>query len=160
MEVEEELIHSMPMSSKIYLGRHLELIACVVNFTNILRAAFLPNTKHKMQIQSNLCIMTTLGILNLWPLLTGGRCSEVALCYKKWKMGPQNGGRCRQVVVIQGWSLAQVWQAFLYEKAARKMLLVKLKPGLLSSTIFVSLSHFRFSSPFWAFVPLSSFFFL
>jgi len=24
----------------------------------------------------------TLGTQNLWPLLTGGRCSEVALCYK------------------------------------------------------------------------------
>jgi hypothetical protein len=23
----------------------------------------------------------TFGILNLWPLLTGGRCSEVGLCY-------------------------------------------------------------------------------
>jgi acyl-coenzyme A synthetase/AMP-(fatty) acid ligase len=26
-----------------------------------------------------LCIMTTLGTQNLWPLLSGGRCSEVAL---------------------------------------------------------------------------------
>ena len=28
---------------------------------------------------------TTLGTLNLWSLLTGGRGSEVALCYKKGK---------------------------------------------------------------------------
>jgi len=33
-------------------------------------------------IQSNLCTATTLGTQNLWPLLTGGRCSEVTLCYK------------------------------------------------------------------------------
>ena len=29
------------------------------------------------------------GTLNLWPLLTGSRCSEVALCYKKWKWDPE-----------------------------------------------------------------------
>ncbi len=34
------------------------------------------------QIQLNLCITTTLGTQNLWLLLTGGRCSEVALCYE------------------------------------------------------------------------------
>ncbi len=33
-------------------------------------------------VQSNLCIATTLGTQNLWPLLTGGRCSEVALLYE------------------------------------------------------------------------------
>jgi len=32
--------------------------------------------------QSNLCVMTNLGTQNLWSLLTGGRCSEVALCYE------------------------------------------------------------------------------
>ena len=56
-----------------------------------------------VMVQSNLCTTTTLGTLNLWPLLTGGRCSEVALCYKKVKMEPQNG------VVAGRWSLAQVW---------------------------------------------------
>jgi len=40
----------------------------------------------------------------LWPLLKGGRCSEVALCYKteKNRMGLQNRGRCREVVVNSG----------------------------------------------------------
>jgi len=33
-------------------------------------------------VQSNLCTTTTQGTQNLWPLLTGGRCSEVTLCYK------------------------------------------------------------------------------
>ncbi len=35
-----------------------------------------------LPIQSNLCTTTTLGTQNLWLLLTGGRCSEVALCYQ------------------------------------------------------------------------------
>ena len=34
-------------------------------------------------IQSNLCTTTTLGTPKLWPLLTGGLCSEVPLCYIK-----------------------------------------------------------------------------
>ena len=36
-----------------------------------------------LNVQSNLCTTTTLRTLNLLPLLTGGRCSEVALSYKK-----------------------------------------------------------------------------
>jgi hypothetical protein len=36
----------------------------------------------QVQLQSNLCTTTTLGTPNLWPLLTGGRCSEVGLCYE------------------------------------------------------------------------------
>ncbi len=35
-----------------------------------------------IRIKSNLCATTTPGIQNLWPLLTGGRCLEVALCYE------------------------------------------------------------------------------
>ena len=31
-------------------------------------------------LQSNLCTTTSPDTLNLWPLLAGGRCSEVALC--------------------------------------------------------------------------------
>ena len=50
------------------------------------------------KIQSNLYTTTTLGTLNFWSLLTGGRCSEVALCYKQWKWDPKT------VVVV-----AQVW---------------------------------------------------
>jgi hypothetical protein len=33
-------------------------------------------------VQSNLCITATLGTLKLRPLLTGGRCSEVAYVIK------------------------------------------------------------------------------
>ncbi len=51
---------------------------------------------------------TTLGNTNLWPLLTGGRCSEVDLCYLDLNLGLKYDSRCRQVVVIWRWSLAQV----------------------------------------------------
>ncbi len=53
---------------------------------------------HVLQIQSNLCITNTLGTPILWPLLIGGRCSELILCYKtligapKWRP-LQTGGR-------------------------------------------------------------------
>ena len=42
----------------------------------------------RYQVQSNRCTTTTLGTPNLWPLLTVGRLSEVALCYKnlKWNL--------------------------------------------------------------------------
>ena len=50
-------------------------------------------------LQSNLCATTTLGTPNLWPLLTGGRCSEVALCYKNQKWDP------KIVVAVDKWSL-------------------------------------------------------
>jgi hypothetical protein len=45
-----------------------------VVFSSIDRKTFLHTVK--------LCTMITLGTQNLWPLLTGGRCSEVVLCYK------------------------------------------------------------------------------
>jgi len=38
-----------------------------------------------MYVQSNLCTAATLGTQKLWPLLTGGRYSEVPLCYKQGK---------------------------------------------------------------------------
>jgi hypothetical protein len=38
--------------------------------------------EHEKLVQLNLCITTTLGTQNLWPLLTGCRCSEVALSYE------------------------------------------------------------------------------
>jgi hypothetical protein len=37
--------------------------------------------KANNEIQSNLSTTTTLGTPNLLPLLKGGRCSEVGLCY-------------------------------------------------------------------------------
>ncbi len=42
-----------------------------------------------------------LGTQKYWPLLTGGRYSEV-IYVKKPKLGPQNCGRYRQVVAIRG----------------------------------------------------------
>jgi hypothetical protein len=50
--------------------------------------------------QSNLCTTTTLGIPNLWPLLTGGRCSVVGLCY-------EDSNWDSELVFVAGmWSLA------------------------------------------------------
>ncbi len=51
-------------------------------------------------LQSNLCITTTLGTQNLWPLLTGGRYSELVLCYKNWNWDP------KIVVIVDKWSLS------------------------------------------------------
>jgi hypothetical protein len=105
----------------------------MVNFSNILRAAFPPiflchkriklNFKYKkscvyfsgtkilsflkIEIQSNLCKTITFGTTKKWPLLSGGRCSEF-IYILKLKMGPENGGRYEQVVAIRRWSLAQV----------------------------------------------------
>jgi hypothetical protein len=53
-------------------------------------------------IQSNLCTTTTLGATNVWPLLTGGRCSEVVLCYED-----QNWDS-KMVVVVGKMSLDEV----------------------------------------------------
>ena len=52
-----------------------------------------------LALQSDLCTTTNLGIPNLWPLLTGGRCSEVALSYKNWKWDP------KMVVAVGKWSI-------------------------------------------------------
>ncbi len=40
------------------------------------------NVLHLSFIESNLSTKTNLGTQNLWELLTGGRCSEVALFYQ------------------------------------------------------------------------------
>jgi hypothetical protein len=45
---------------------------------------------------------TTLGTPNLWPLLTGGRCSVVGLCYKDLHRESD------MVVAVGRWPLAQV----------------------------------------------------
>ncbi len=52
---------------------------------------------------------TTIGTLNLWPLFS--------FMLLKLELGPKNGGRCRQVIVIRRWSSAQVW---LYLKLRTK----------------------------------------
>ncbi len=51
------------------------------------------------QLLSNLGITTTLGTQNLLPLLTGGRCSVVALYYENWNRDPEI------VVAVGKWSL-------------------------------------------------------
>ena len=58
-------------------------------------------------------ITTTLRTLNLWSLLTGGRRSEVALCYKKWNWDP------KIVDVIRRWSLPQVGLYFHFKLCKR-----------------------------------------
>ncbi len=49
--------------------------------------------------------------------MTGGRCSEV-INAKKFQMGPQNGGRYRQVVALWRQSLVQV---LLYPESSTKL---------------------------------------
>ena len=53
----------------------------------------------KFHEQSNLRSTTTLETLDLWPLLTGGRSSEVALCSESFKWDPE------MVVVADKWCL-------------------------------------------------------
>jgi len=66
-------------------------------------------TKH-VKIWFNLSTTTTLetpkivAVVDRWSLFIG-----TALCYKHGKREPQNGGRCRQVITIRRWLLAQVW---------------------------------------------------
>ncbi len=65
----------------------------------------------QVNVQSNLCTTTTLGTKNLWPLFIG------SFMLKKVKMVPQNGGRCRQVVVNRTWSLTQVWPYYRHKQS-------------------------------------------
>ncbi len=48
--------------------------------------------------------MTTLGTQNLWTLLTGGCCSEVALCYKDFNLD----NKMAVVHILGRWSLFKV----------------------------------------------------
>jgi hypothetical protein len=50
-------------------------------------------------VQSNFCTTTTLRTPNLWLLLTGGRCSEVGLCYK------ESNWDSKRIVAVSRWSL-------------------------------------------------------
>ena len=59
------------------------------------------NWSDQYAVQSNLWTTTTLETLNLWLLLTGGRCSEVVYVIKS-ENGVANGSLCRQVVVGSG----------------------------------------------------------
>ncbi len=49
---------------------------------------------------------------SLWTLLTGGCCSDVGLLYRHLNWDSKIESRCRQVVDIRRWSLAQVWLYF------------------------------------------------
>jgi hypothetical protein len=55
----------------------------------------------KLHVQSYLYTTTTLGPLNLWPRLTGGRCSEVAPCHIFPKLGLMLAGGCYLEVVFK-----------------------------------------------------------
>ena len=59
--------------------------------------------------QSNLSTKTALVTPKLWSLLRGCHCSKLLLYYKVKKTGPQNSGRCRQLVTIRSCSWAQLW---------------------------------------------------
>jgi len=72
---------------------HLQLILHRIHF-----CPFLSIITDDEYGQKKYSTTTTLGSQKL--LLTGGRCSWVALCYKT-DMGLQNGGHCWQMVVIQ-----------------------------------------------------------
>ncbi len=67
-----------------------------------------------LRIQSNLCPTTTLGTQNLWPMLTGGRCSEVASFYKNWKWYPKMVAAIDKWSLLGRWSLTQVWLQFWF----------------------------------------------
>jgi len=54
------------------------------------------------KIQSNIFQMTTLGITNFWPFLTGGRCSEGEAGTPKWWFAEGNIGCYSKVVVYLG----------------------------------------------------------
>ncbi len=60
------------------------------------------------QIQSSHCTTITRKTQKLWPLLTGGRSSEVIYAIKV-----QNGGRCRQVVVGSGLTVLYIKRVWL-----------------------------------------------
>jgi len=64
-----------------------------------------------LRIQSNLCTITTLETIKQWPLLAGGHCWEV-IYVRKLILGPQNSGRCWQLVAR--YLLTQVWLTVLY----------------------------------------------
>ncbi len=70
-----------------------------------------------MKIQSNLCTTTTLGTPKKWPLCRGGRYTEGDQIFinefiNNFSMLGIRPGRCWQVVVVQRWSLTQVWLYF------------------------------------------------
>ena len=51
---------------------------------------------------------------NRWSLVRG------SFMLWKLKLGPQNCGRCRQVVVIRRWSLTQVWLYLIFDSILTK----------------------------------------
>jgi hypothetical protein len=69
-------------------------------FLPLIEYVYLRKLLPSISVKSNLCTTTIFGTQNLWPLLTGGRCSEVCyISYDSIELGLQNCERCRQVVV-------------------------------------------------------------
>jgi hypothetical protein len=86
-------------------------------------------------IQSNLCTAATLETPKKWPLFPGGRYTEVDQIFINQviislSLLGLRPGRCWQVVVVQRWSLAQVW---LYYK--QFPFLLKIKPLIAISRV-------------------------
>ncbi len=63
----------------LYFGQfeYHSILCCITVFDALRQCICKQETKY-----SQTCVMTTHGTQNFWPLLTGGRCSEVALCYE------------------------------------------------------------------------------
>ncbi len=58
-------------------------LTCSIGFPSSLSQVICQvEIRYILYVQPNLCATTTLETPNFWPLLTGGRCSEVDLCYK------------------------------------------------------------------------------
>ena len=55
-------------------------------------------------------------VVGKWSLFRG------SFMIWKSKMGPQNGGRCRQMVAIRSWSLTQVWLYLNYHVLKQNVL--------------------------------------
>ncbi len=104
-----------------FLARELMLLIFPKTFQPWLRNFFCqqlvsPSSHRAIQRNRHGCVFlialqfkstkTTLETQSLWPLLTNGRCSEVALCYKNlnWdlKLVFKIGVFCRQVAISLG----------------------------------------------------------
>ena len=92
--------HTRPTFCSISI--RVRISSSILNFRGSIDPDWFLIWRKQPKVQANLCTTTTLGTLNLWPLLTGGRCSEVALCYENWKWDS------KMVVAVGRWSLAQV----------------------------------------------------
>jgi hypothetical protein len=81
-----------------------------------------------------------LAVVVRWSLFRG------SFMLWKLKLGPQNSGRCREVVVICRWSLYQVWMYLYLLIVAHDWLFIKLCIFFFffNSLIFNQMSHWSF----------------